>query len=444
MPGGRKDNTPSVPPDYTWPGFETLPEPLKNCHRRFFEALAGRNPLTLQEYRRAFRTLYQYLQAEGLEKISDLTPQRLDAFQHWCYQRHHWSPGNMTGLLRTLRRIGNVLKRLGLLKENLFEWAKLVQPLKPAQDLTGPLSWFRAVRGYLGWLKARGVIYEVRQNYLRALRRFHRFLRDEGVAQPDQITPEQIGRFKAYLAVYLEEGLHPLTPYAQRATACRAAALYSWLVKEGLIRPEPAQQSAPQGQDTRQRPARFRRVVHEFLSYVWMRFSAETQQQYARSMRRFQEWVATLPKGRKIRDMDKFTLEVIAAYQRWINTQATHRDGSSLSQPEKESRLYPLKTFLGFCYRKGFLKEDFRRFVIVPRRQYKVPNPLLTEEEMARLLEAPSESTTAGIRDRAILELAYSGLRSGELLACGWRRWILRRTGSSSSGPRRTRSGWCR
>jgi len=413
MPKGEHQAT---PPDYTWPGFEQLPEALKQCHRRFFQELSQRNPLTLREYRRAFRTFYLFMQVKGLEKLSDLTPQQLTAFQHWCYRRYHWTPGNMTGLLRTLRRIGNFLKRFGLLQQNLFEWATLAQPQQGGVESAQPLSWFRAARGYFSWLKARGVTYTARKNYLRFLRRFYRFLAEDGATHPAQITPEKIERLKAYLSVHLEENQQPLTPGAQRDTRRRAAKFYSWLVREGFIRSESASPAASEDPEDSQSPSRLRRVIYEFLAYVWMRYASETQQQYARSMRRFQEWITARPKRQKVRDMDQLTLEVITSYQRWINAEATRHNGASLSQPEKESRLYPLKAFLGFCYRKGFLKEDLRRFVMVPRRQYGLPNPLLTEEEMARLLETPNESTTIGIRDRAMLELSYSGLRAGELL----------------------------
>jgi hypothetical protein len=73
----QKPHTPSIPPDYTWPSFETLPEPLKLYHRRFFEAMAQRNPVTLREYRRAFLALYTFMQEQGLSELSDLIPKRL-------------------------------------------------------------------------------------------------------------------------------------------------------------------------------------------------------------------------------------------------------------------------------------------------------------------------------------------------------------------------------
>ncbi len=406
-----------IPPDYTWPGFEALPKALQDYHRQFFQAVAQRNPLTLREYRRAFRALYAFMQEQGLGDLKALTTQHLEAFQQWGYRRHHWTPGNMTGLVRTLRRIGHFLKRRGVLGNSPFEWMTVVPPQQAVkQEPAQSLSWFRAVRQYFRWLKARGVSSTSLANYLRFLRRFQRFLKTEGIAHPTQITPKTIERFKAYLAVYLEDGNQPLPPSVQQASAWRAEGFRAWLVREGFVRVELGPQQVSTNSGVGSRPARFRRVVHEFLAFVGMRYHPRTQREYARSLRHFQAWVAARPKGKRIRDMDKLTLEAITGYQRWVNTAATHRDGSLLNQPEKEARLYPLKAFLRFCFRKGFLSEDLRRFVVVPRREHKVPKRLLSAEEMAQLLEAPSERTTIGIRDRAMLEMAYSGLRSAELL----------------------------
>ena len=90
--------------------------------------------------------------------------------------------------------------------------------------------------------------------------------------------------------------------------------------------------------------------------------------------------------------------------------------GLPLNQSEKETRLYPLKAFLKFCEKKGYLKQDMRRFIYVPARERKVLKRLLTAAEMESLLEVPDISTAAGMRNRALLELAYSGLRAEEML----------------------------
>lgn len=160
---------------------------------------------------------------------------------------------------------------------------------------------------------------------------------------------------------------------------------------------------------------RLRTALHEFFVYARARFAQETQKQYVRNLRAFHQWSALRPKRQRVYNLADVTPDVLADYQRCLNT-GMRPDGHPFTQPLKEARLYSLKAFLNFCHRKGFLSHDLRRFIIVPRREYKVPKPLLTAEEMTRLLEAPSEHTTVGIRDRAMLELAYSGLRSIELL----------------------------
>ena len=65
-----------------------------------------------------------------------------------------------------------------------------------------------------------------------------------------------------------------------------------------------------------------------------------------------------------------------------------------------------MKAFLLYCQRRGYLKKDLRKFVIVPPRETKVRPRLMTVDEMAAFLEAPGDNETVRIRDRAILELA--------------------------------------
>mgnify|MGYP001053255403 CR=1 FL=1 len=49
-------------------------------------------------------------------------------------------------------------------------------------------------------------------------------------------------------------------------------------------------------------------------------------------------------------------------------------------------------------------------------RGFRVPQPVLTQEEMKKLLLSPNLSLRVGIRDRAILELLYAtGIRVGEM-----------------------------
>jgi integrase/recombinase XerD len=125
-------------------------------------------------------------------------------------------------------------------------------------------------------------------------------------------------------------------------------------------------------------------------------------------------WTKDYIRIQYVQDIDR---DYISKYVAYVNHDAINeRTNERLTQSQKESRLYPLKTFLRFCLRKGYHKDDLTRYIYVPSREKKVLSRILTVEEMERLLDAPNTDKDWGIRDRAILELAYSGLRVEELL----------------------------
>lgn len=186
------------------------------------------------------------------------------------------------------------------------------------------------------------------------------------------------------------------------------------------------------------------RIVDDFLIYCKDRYAMDTVRQYAASMNRFLKFIdrpgVRCPKYHmkrynefkkypgerdfswkkdylKIRLASHIDKDLITKYVSYVNHDEINNKGIKLSQSEKETRLYPLKTFLLYCQRKGYVKKDLRPYIFVPPRENKVHKRLLSFEEMERLLAAPSDKTTIGIRDRAMLELAYSGLRANELLS---------------------------
>lgn len=79
-------------------------------------------------------------------------------------------------------------------------------------------------------------------------------------------------------------------------------------------------------------------------------------------------------------------------------------------------KLSGLRTFLRYLRREGAIDDDPSALAVSPRRERTLPAHL-SEDEMAKLLDAPSASEPLGRRDRAILELFYaSGLRLSELV----------------------------
>ncbi len=79
-------------------------------------------------------------------------------------------------------------------------------------------------------------------------------------------------------------------------------------------------------------------------------------------------------------------------------------------------RLASMRSFFRFAQRDGLVGANPARPLRNPRLARKLPY-FLSSDELGRLLEAPPQDQTLGLRDRAILETTYSaGLRVSELV----------------------------
>ena len=91
-----------------------------------------------------------------------------------------------------------------------------------------------------------------------------------------------------------------------------------------------------------------------------------------------------------------------------------HKRGQSRASAAR--KLAAARTFLRYLRREGLIEDDPGAMVATPKRDVRMPAHL-SESEMSALIDAASEETPLGRRDRAILELFYaSGLRLSELV----------------------------
>ena len=91
-----------------------------------------------------------------------------------------------------------------------------------------------------------------------------------------------------------------------------------------------------------------------------------------------------------------------------------HKRGQSRASAAR--KLAAARTFLRYLRREGLIEDDPGAMVATPKRDVRMPAHL-SESEMSALIDAASEETSLGRRDRAILELFYaSGLRLSELV----------------------------
>jgi len=111
-------------------------------------------------------------------------------------------------------------------------------------------------------------------------------------------------------------------------------------------------------------------------------------------------------------DLRRLDADAVRSYLAWLLR--GHRR-SSVGR-----KLSALKSFCRFLRRRGILREDPTEGIATPRREKQLP-VYLTVDDVFRLLEAPARDRAVGLRDRALLEVAYSsGLRVSELVGLNW------------------------
>ena len=91
-----------------------------------------------------------------------------------------------------------------------------------------------------------------------------------------------------------------------------------------------------------------------------------------------------------------------------------------LAMETKALRIRPVKRLFEYLVSSHRLLVDPTEGIVETNRKNRTLAPVLTIEEMARLLRQPNLSLRSQIRDRAIMEVLYcSGIRLGELLNLG-------------------------
>jgi len=91
-----------------------------------------------------------------------------------------------------------------------------------------------------------------------------------------------------------------------------------------------------------------------------------------------------------------------------------HEDGYAKTTIAR--RLASLRSFFRFGQREGWIDHNPAKPLRNPRKGRSLPH-FLSSDEVGKLLEAPPANSAMGLRDRAILETAYSGgLRVSELV----------------------------
>jgi site-specific recombinase XerD len=113
-------------------------------------------------------------------------------------------------------------------------------------------------------------------------------------------------------------------------------------------------------------------------------------------------------------DIKKLDSELVRKWRLWLN-RLTDQNGDPISKTTQNYHLIALRSFLKYLAKRDIaaLTSDKIELASVKRPQVN----FLEQPELERMLEAIPEDTPVGLRDRAIIELLFSGgLRVSELV----------------------------
>lgn len=119
---------------------------------------------------------------------------------------------------------------------------------------------------------------------------------------------------------------------------------------------------------------------------------------------------------REVLDVTDVTATVLDSYQRHLYHQKK-ADGRPLSFRTQSQRLIPVKGLFAWLTRSEVLSFDPSLSLVLPKTEHRVPEAVLSGDEVEAVLAGPDTTTPLGLRDRAMLEVFYStAIRRSELL----------------------------
>lgn len=155
-------------------------------------------------------------------------------------------------------------------------------------------------------------------------------------------------------------------------------------------------------------PSAFNEVLESFLAWLELErgLSANTLHAYARDLRQCVQFLCKV-------GVDSWGEVEPGHLSLWTESLGL----AHYARTSQVRKLSALRMLAKYLVRENIRKDNVAELLGSPKVSRTLPE-VLSREEVALLLDAPSNSTPHGLRDRAILELFYSsGLRVSEL--CG-------------------------
>jgi integrase/recombinase XerD len=131
----------------------------------------------------------------------------------------------------------------------------------------------------------------------------------------------------------------------------------------------------------------------------------------AKSFKVFFRWC----EERSLSRPEQVSRKILERFQRQL-FYARKKDGQPLAVRTQYQHLNVLRLFFRWLSRRGHLESNPAAELLMPRLAKRLPQAVLTLEEVEAIFAQPKLTTPDGMRDRAMLEVLYSsGLRRSEL-----------------------------
>lgn len=146
-------------------------------------------------------------------------------------------------------------------------------------------------------------------------------------------------------------------------------------------------------------------IVEEFLEHLQAvrALSPHTVRAYTSDLARYTEWA-------KRQDLDALTLS-----HRQLRGYLAEMDTACYSRTTIARRLSSVRSLFAYAVERGYIDSNPAAVLATPKRGRRLPKTV-SPAVIDALLDAPSPSTSVGMRDRAVIELLYAtGARVGEV-----------------------------
>ena len=155
-------------------------------------------------------------------------------------------------------------------------------------------------------------------------------------------------------------------------------------------------------------------IIETFLNNLWLEhgLSDNTIAAYRTDLIQFNQWLQNRP--------------VTAVSAADISAYLLHRQQQGSASRSAARILSCLRKFYAYLFREQRISQNPTLLIDAPRLSRKLPG-VLSESDVAALLQAPNTVMPLGCRDRAMLELLYAtGLRVSELVDLNFQQLLLR------------------